>query len=165
MFFTDFRRSGVQKVFLMKMAEKWRWVLFLNFICIIGSGCGGGQANDQPGLGIVKGKVTMDGSPLPNASVVFSPEKGRSSTDITDSEGNYELIYVGDTKGAKLGSHKVSITTAKEESTQESEKLDSKSMKETIPTKYNARSTLTELVKEGKNEIDFELTSYIQIPL
>ncbi|WP_417382730.1 carboxypeptidase-like regulatory domain-containing protein [Gimesia sp.] len=71
-------------------------------------GCSGGDSVD---LGTVSGVITMDGAPLPDAIVVFVPEKGNPSTGRTDSSGKYELSYLGDSKGAIVGSHKVKVTT------------------------------------------------------
>lgn len=143
----------------MKLLETARVIFLLNLICIVGSGCGGSQASDQPDLGSVTGTITMDGAALPGAMVIFSPEKGRSSMGTTDSEGKYEMVYVGDTKGAKLGTHKISITTVQEGNSEESGEEAAIAFKETIPAKYNTKTTLTEIVKEGDNLFDFELTS------
>ena len=140
----------------MKAAEIWKLILLLHISCIISSGCGGGQADGQPDLGLVKGTVSMDGKPLLGTMVIFSPEKGRPSMGATDSDGKYQMSYIGNTKGAKLGNHKISITTVQEEGSNDS---GGGKFKETIPAKYNSKSTLTEVVKAGKNVIDFELTS------
>ena len=142
----------------MKLLETAKVIFLLNLICVVGSGCGGSQTDDQPDLGTVTGTVTMDGAALPGAMVIFSPEKGRSSMGTTDSEGKYEMVYVGDTKGAKIGNHTISITTVQEDSSEESGG-EAASFKETIPAKYNTNSTLTEEVKAGDNVFDFELTS------
>tara|TARA_R110002111_G_scaffold107056_2_gene165462 strand:- start:30663 stop:31082 length:420 start_codon:yes stop_codon:yes gene_type:complete len=138
----------------MNSAGKWNWIFLFNMLCLIAAGCGG-QAGDQPDLGYVTGTVTLDEKPLPGVVVVFSPETGRASVGTTDSDGKYELIYVGDTKGANIGTHKVSITTEQAESTDES----AAPFKETIPAKYNTQSTLTEEVKAGDNVFDFQLKS------
>lgn len=111
--------------------------------------------SDQPDLGKVSGVVTMDGAPLEGALVSFAPEEGRGSQAITDSEGKYQLSYIGDTMGAKVGSHKVRITTyIEDDSDPEAQKT-----KETIPKKYNKETTLTADVKEGSNTFDFKLES------
>ena len=142
----------------MNTVEKWNGVFLFSLICVIAAGCGG-QASDQPDLGRVTGTVTMDGEPLPAAMLIFSPEKGRSSMGTTDSEGKYEMIYVRDTKGAKLGTHQISITTVQEGSSEESGEEEVAQFKETILAKYNTKSTLTEEVKAGENVFDFQLTS------
>ena len=113
------------------------------------------KPDDQPDLGKVSGVVTMDGAPLAGVQVSFAPEEGRASQAITDSEGKYELSYIGKTKGAKVGSHKVYITTyIEDDSDPEAQKT-----KETIPKKYNKETTLTANVEEGSNTFDFKLES------
>ena len=143
----------------MKSTGKSAWFLMLCTLCLPLVGCGGAPT-DQPDLGTVTGTVTMNGQPLTNVMVVFSPENGRSSMGVTDAEGNYELEYVGDTKGAKIGQHKVSITTAQTDSSEESGGEESEApAKETIPPMYNSQTTLTEEVKPGENIINFTLTT------
>jgi len=96
---------------------------------------------------------------LAGAMVVFSPEKGRSSMAITNDEGQYDLLYVGDTRGAKLGTHQISITTAQTDSAEEAGGEEATPFKENIPAKYNSESTLSQEIQAGDNQIDFELTS------
>ena len=103
----------------MKLRGKWNGIFLFNLICIIAAGCGGGSS-DQPDLGSVTGNIVIDEKPVSGAMVVFSPEKGRSSMGITDGDGNYELTYVGETQGAKLGKHTISITTVQEDNSEES---------------------------------------------
>lgn len=133
-------------------------ILFFSSLCLLLTGCGG-QASDQPDLGTVSGTVTLDGEPLAGAMLVFSPEKGRSSMAITNDEGQYDLIYIGDTRGAKLGPHKISITTAQADNSEEAGGEEATPFKENIPAKYNAESSLTEEIQAGDNQIDFALTS------
>lgn len=112
------------------------------------TGCGGGPS-DQPDIGRVTGTVKMDGAPLPNANVQFQPEKGRPSFGKTDDSGVYELTYSASTKGAKIGKHKVTITTA-------GETEDGTAIPEKVPDTYNSQTTLSAEVKSGSNEINFE---------
>jgi hypothetical protein len=110
------------------------------------SGCG----SDLPKLGAVKGKVTLDGKPLANAGVVFTPlDGGRQSMAVTDQDGNYELVYLRDIRGAKVGQHAVGIAAADGESAKQ----------EPIPSRYNTQTTLRESVHPGANVINFTLTS------
>jgi hypothetical protein len=114
-------------------------------------GCSGGD------IGKVKGQVTLDGQPLPGALVVFQPEDGsRPSTGRTDDAGKYELLYSREVKGAKVGKHKVSITTGSES---DGEKGKPEVVVEKVPAKYNVKSELVREVKPGTNEIDFALDS------
>jgi len=123
------------------------------------AGCSSKPA-DQPPLGRVRGKITMNGQPLPGVDVVFVPEKGRPSEATTDKAGRYDLSYIGSTKGAKLGPHKVSIRPA--ETSLDEAPADGASPaapRPVIPAKYNKRSELTADVKAGSNTIDFALES------
>ena len=111
--------------------------------------CGGCSHSDRPALGLVRGTVTFDGSPLAGAFVVFTPhEGGRQSSGYTNQDGIYELTYLRDIKGAKVGTHKVAIATATEQSA------------ERLPARYNAETTLQAEVKPGDNELNFDLTSH-----
>lgn len=133
--------------------------------------CGCGSASDQPELGQVTGTITMDGQPLVATVVVFSPDNGRPSRGKTDAEGKYELIYIGETRGAKVGHHRVEIAP-NEEGEDESEieaatvgedvsapTSPVKPEKTRVPARYNTNSELEADVKAGENVFDFKLES------
>jgi hypothetical protein len=126
---------------------------------LVAAGCSS-QPADQPPLGRVRGKITMDGQPLAGVDIVFSPDKGRPSVATTDSTGRYDLSYINTTKGAKVGPHKVFIRPA-ETSPDEVPGDGSKpaAPRPVVPAKYNKRSELTAEVKAGGNTIDFALES------
>ena len=110
------------------------------------SGCGG----DLPKLGTVHGKVTLDGKPLADAGVVFTPiDGGRQSMAVTGTNGKYALTYLRDIRGAKIGQHSVRISVADGES----------GKTEYIPIQYNEQTILRENVQAGANQINFTLTS------
>ncbi len=128
-----------------------RWGFVLSGIFAIGLGCGRG---DLPDLGYVTGTVTMDGKPLEGAIVEFhSDAGGRPGVGVTDAEGKYELKYTGGVEGSKIGPAEVSITTE----WPEGEPPEGES--ETIPQKYNSKTTLKETVEAGNNTFDFNLES------
>ncbi len=111
------------------------------------TGCGSG---DRPPLGLVQGRVTLDGKPLANAIVRFHPStQGRESFGATAKDGRYELCYIRDIKGAKVDLHRVYIATGDT----------SVGIPEKLPEKYNVKSELWREVKSGENEIDFDLKS------
>jgi hypothetical protein len=111
------------------------------------SGCGNG---DRPPFGAVRGRITLDGKPLARAHVGFVPMNGgRGSSGVTDATGNYELKYIRDVMGAKIGTHRVSISTAHDRARKT----------ETVPARYNVKSTLQKQVVAGDNVIDFDLTT------
>lgn len=131
-------------------------------------GCG--APSDQPQLGQVTGTITLDGKPLSGIAVVFQPESGRPARGMTDAEGKYELTYIRETKGTKVGPNRVEIAPSEdgEEEEDESENADgeskpvkkrAKSGKPKIPARYNVRSELKADVQAGKNTFDFNLES------
>ncbi len=156
-----------------------KFLMMLLTVCCFG--CSGGGADID--LGAVSGVVTMDGSPLADAIVVFVPTEGNPSTGRTDANGNYELAHLGDSKGAVLGSHKVRIITGKPVTSDIDGDADitksgntgpadtagsaidglknpsAKGAKEPIPAKYNTKTELTADVKAGENTFDFKLDS------
>jgi hypothetical protein len=120
-------------------------------MCLVSGGCG---RSDLPELGYVTGTVKLDGKPLPNVMVQFhSDAGGRPGTGMTDSEGNYELVYTTGAKGTKVGPSRVELTTVWPEGEPPP------GQKEQIPAKYNSASMLKEDVKPGRNTFDFDLTS------
>jgi hypothetical protein len=127
-------------------ARHHRWL-----VCVIAPltivGCSPSQ---RPPLGMVRGTVTLDGVPLPNATLRFTPAgPGRTSQGTTDAEGRYELRYLRDIRGANIDAHAVRITTASEEN----------GGREVLPPRYHARSQLKARVVAGTNALDFDLRS------
>jgi hypothetical protein len=113
------------------------------FLLVLVCGC---SRSDRPPLAPVAGTVTLDGQPLAKAAVTFRPAAGRASRGFTDEEGHYELIYIRDIRGAKVGSHTVIISTRRETVTEEM-----------VPEIYNKQTTLTAEVDGRKNVINFDL--------
>lgn len=133
-------------------------VVALTLLTGLVAGCGG--PSDRPDLGTVSGVVTLNGTPLPNATVTFLPDAGRSSVGITDESGRYELKYTHDAAGAKVGPHTVSISTLSASSSSEvSGGSEVAASGEQVPPQYNVQSTLKEDVQAGANTIDFDLES------
>ena len=86
----------------------------------------------------------------PAQRVIFEPVAGgRASTAFTDAEGKYELIYLRQDKGAKLGPHLVRVIASNRDAADA----------ELLPPRYNTQTTLRADVKSGSNEINFTLTS------
>lgn len=124
------------------------------------AGCSG-NPSDMPKLGRVSGTVTMDGQPLPYATVSFWPTSGgRTSTGKTDENGFYELIYIRSTKGTKTGVNQVSVSSQSEPIYDDETGLNliRGPQPETVPRKYRGdASTLEFDVKPGSNTYDIEL--------
>lgn len=129
-------------------------VLSLGLLC----GCGGAP-DDQPDLSKVTGRVTLDGKPVPQASVSFQPVSGkRGASGSTDADGNFVLSYSKST-GCPLGEHVVEISTRREIQDEYGGVMGMEP--ETIPEKYRGNETvLTATVREGEeNHFNFDLTS------
>lgn len=132
-------------------------------------GCGG--PSDQPELGQVTGTVTLNGKPLSGIAVVFQPDSGRPARGTTNAEGKYELSYIRETKGTKIGPNRVEIAPSEDgeaEDEQQSDNPDEESesapkransKKPKIPPRYNVKSELKADVKAGANTFDFKLES------
>ncbi|WP_417380003.1 carboxypeptidase regulatory-like domain-containing protein [Gimesia sp.] len=134
------------------MTKRCCKLLFCLTLSFILTACGGAP-DDQPKLAPVSGTITMDGAPLSGAFVRFYPTSGRASAGKTDEEGKYELVFIRDEKGAILGKHTVKISTLDEDNDPFGNQGS-----ETVPDKFNKKTTLEATVVEGDNTVDFELT-------
>lgn len=131
--------------------------LFTFALTAISSGCGGG---DQVTLVPVHGTVTLDGQPLPDATVTFTPLTGRASFGVTDAQGRYQLKYTADRPGAVASSHKVTISTFLERDTDSSDPVKQAGRLETVPEIYNKKTTLQmEVSPADRDPMDFRLES------
>lgn len=124
------------------------------------SGCGGNS--DTPELGGVHGRVTLDGEPLPDASLRFQPvDGGRLALATTDENGYYKLQYTQEASGAILGKHIVRIFTG-QDGYDDGEQVHPP-VPEKVPVQYNiaARDNpeMVREIKSGSQEINFALTS------
>ena len=132
------------------------WLFITLASALLSCGCG---SSDVPETGEVKGIVTLDGTPVPKATITFAPEEGRTSTAETDAKGEYVLLYTAKVMGAKVGKHTVRISTHRPAVGDPGDAHRVEEVKELIPAKYNTQTTLSEEVEPGKNEIDFALQS------
>jgi hypothetical protein len=129
---------------------------------LLAIGCSGGGK-----IAPVSGKVTLDGKPLADATVVFQPissEKnvnpGPGSQGKTDANGYYSLQVVGQgTKGAYVGKHRVEISKFVREKGAPTIDRDSRS-RDIVPPQFNLKTTLTRDVPPGgTQEANFDLQS------
>ena len=115
-------------------------------------GCGG-----DPNIGYVSGRITLNGQPLKDAFVTFSPTRtegvGGTTFGKTGSDGTYRMIISDDKDGAYVGENLVRIKTG-------DLKADlSGVIEEVVPAIYNSKSKVLVDVKSGDNTFDFELES------
>jgi len=131
-----------------------RWVgLWIAAAVMLASvaGCG------SRGLGQVTGTVKLDGDPLPDAMVIFTPlTGGRPAAGRTDAQGKYELVFDREGTGAMLGEHVVEITTA-DETVLDDDTVER--IPEKVPAEYNANTELRETIEAGSNVFNFDLKS------
>lgn len=116
-----------------------------------------GCFSNKPDLefGDVHGTITLNGEPLKNAKVRFQPPTGRPSFGATDEAGEYSLYFQGEPWGALVGVNNVAITT--EDMFEDEVTGERKFVREFLPKKYHADSTLTADVQPGDNQFDFDL--------
>ena len=128
-----------------------------SLLSLLATGCGSGYS-----LGTVTGTVTLDGKPLPQATVTFSRGQGRMSVGTTDEQGRYKLLYTVNQQGAEPGTHTVRITAQIDAVSGEGDLAAVEGRKELLPPRYHDRTELTAEVKPGRNTIDFDLTSTVK---
>jgi hypothetical protein len=125
-------------------------------LTLLSAGCGG-----RP-VGLVSGKVTLDGQPLANATVNFQPSgsalnAGVGSYGRTDAKGEYTLNLIdGSGSGAIIGPHRVMIRAISDAKTAPG-KDPEKASPDRVPPQYNLQTTLTFEVKSGNNVADWGL--------
>ena len=118
------------------------------------AGCGRPQADySRVELVEVTGRVTLDGSPLAEATVVFRDPAGSFSWAVTDAEGRYRLKFDSVKEGVTPGRKTVLI------SSQPLSEEGFESADEKIPARYNRDSNLSVEVLNTAATHDFALTS------
>lgn len=140
-------------------------LLLCMFLCASFLGCG--EDLDLPPTVPAEGIVTLDGTPVADATVVFIAEQGTyNATGVTDSEGKFEMRAFQQKPGAVVGSYKVELSKSIVESVNSKRKGDEGSgdvnMKFGLPKKYSLFNTsgITFKVPEaGDKNIKFELKS------
>ncbi len=122
------------------------------------TGCGE-QIEKKP-TAPVKGIVTFEGKPLETGEVVFFPDSGEQiAHGKIQPDGSFQLTTYEEGDGAFPGTHKVTIISERDMEGVSAEDPEASMEPSYIPTKYNMQKTsgLTAVVKEGDNEIKFDL--------
>ncbi len=126
------------------------WIACL-FVSVMLGGCGSGEP-PAPKKYPVSGKVTQDGKPLPEGTILFKTVAAGSvqSMDIKDGEFRGE---------AEAGDRRVEIN-AYRVITGDFNGMKGEVQESLIPPRYNTASTLTAKVTAGgANQFTFEVTS------
>jgi hypothetical protein len=142
---------------------KIRWLIGVGLVSLLG--CSDGGAKIIP----VSGTVTLNGKPLANATVLFSPiakpgevNAGDGSAGKTNANGEYTLTTSHGLPGAQVGTHRVRISVLVQQSGSGDERRPRGGwpVKDQIPARYNEETKLTfEVTAPGPHKKDFELTS------
>lgn len=143
-------------------------------------GCGGPPTADYSKVDLlsVDGTVTLDGSPLANAVILFEdPDTATFSYALTDSSGGYKLRFDSVMMGCTPGSKIVRVSTTMkipglngaegegegEVAGESSEEGDASApvarATEQVPVHYNRESELRADVGQGSQHFDFDLTT------
>src|SRR5690606_26352927 len=80
------------------------WGLCLLVVCL--AGCGKKQPFETAK---VTGSVTLDGKPVTEGSVLFTPAQGWPASGKLDTEGHFTLSTYEDQDGAIVGKHEIAI--------------------------------------------------------
>ncbi|QDV19122.1 hypothetical protein Pan153_37850 [Gimesia panareensis] len=146
-------------------------MLRLLFMIIASVGLAGCRSEDVP-LASVAGTITMNGEPLPGATVLFRPRTTEGDSELkgasesfgkTDEQGHFELAVVmtGET-GAVVGPNDVIITLDAFEEILPSYDSAGKDRRgpNPIPAEYNSKTTLKlDVPSGGTEDADFKLVN------
>jgi hypothetical protein len=138
------------------MFSRFGWLLV---VLVLLAGCGNKEGPFAP----VSGVVLLNGKPLADASVSFTPvvteqtAYGPGSHAITDAQGRFTLkVSSANRTGALVGKHTVRISLG---DAPKGDPGGAHLTKELLPPRYNSKSELTfEVLPDGTQEAKFELT-------
>ncbi|MCA9239429.1 MAG: hypothetical protein KDA37_04485 [Planctomycetales bacterium] len=121
--------------------------------CLLVLGC----TAEKQDIGQLQGAITVDGQPVENGSITFTPLSGQSpSTGGKIVGGRYEA-------DVPLGESRVAINVVKVVGEEKAYNMPGARtipiVKEVLPAKYNTATELTVKVTPGENECNFDLSS------
>jgi hypothetical protein len=138
-----------------------RWLPRTMLLLIVGAGLasGCGRARTQAMRVPVKGKVLLDGKPLPSGRISFNAMNGEPPATMQIQNGSYAGQAI-------VGRNRVMITSSKSSSMKKTMGFDGPGYDESVevnmlPARYNVATELEAVVAEGvqENSFDFELFS------
>lgn len=146
-------------------------MIFAILALLLADGCNAPKADySLVDLVKVRGSVTLDGQPLPNAVITFEdPGDDTFSYAMTDRNGKYTLQFDSEMQGVKVGSKVVRISTARKllglnvdeggDDLDDEGNANRSNTAERVPGKYNKQSTLEVTVTQSTTRFDFALES------
>ncbi len=121
---------------------------------------------EKLGLVDISGRVTLDGQPLSNCTVIFEESEFLYSSGVTDSNGNYKLMFdsrkSGIVPGEKTVRFKAGVPAKENTSGAEEEDPDAKptaANRPAIPDCYGKESKLKVTVSGNDSSFNFDLKS------
>jgi hypothetical protein len=143
-------------------------LVILSSLCL--AGCGGGPSADYEKLGLVdiSGVVTLDGTAISGAVVMFEASDQTYCYGTTDASGKYTLKLNSDKTGVLPGDKVVRISTTAstgEEEGSAGEEVDPDASpaagkkEEKVPACYNKDSKLNVTVTSSDSSFNFDLKS------
>ena len=143
-----------------------RFICLIMLVCL-GSGCLESWEADYSGIELIpiKGTITLDGEPLPDAVVFFVQENETKSYATTDKNGFYKMKFNSEVDGVLPGNVTVEISTTAstgELKVDEGEsdpdmKKKKGEKKELVPAEYNVESQLKVAVTSSDRTFNFDL--------
>ena len=122
-------------------------------VALLFAGC----ANEPP-TGMITGEVTMDGQPLEDGRIQFTPLDGQSQPGgATVAQGKFTAKVPVTKMKVEINGNKRTGRKIKAYDTPESPLMDE--IVELVPPKYNINSDVTLDVKPGPQEVKYELKS------
>ena len=133
-------------------------LLVMAILCGSLAGCG---RSDIPPLTPVHGKATHAGKSLPDLTLHFEPEKGRSCTAVTDALGEYEISYDSRHHGAPAGKYRVWVAFVPHSPEQEIKlQMGQEQLPDPYPAvleKYGDRNSTPMEIEVGKSQAAIDL--------
>ena len=138
------------------MPRPWLTILTITAACLIG--CADKNADIR---GSVRGRVTLDGSPLATGGITFEPTKGTRGP-----KAGGEIVNGGVTittaNGPAIGTNLVRVSSLQPTGKKvpgglTGELIDE--LAEIVPKHYNTATTLEVEIKKGRNDLNLDLQS------
>jgi hypothetical protein len=141
---------------MMLRISNCAWWTLACLILVITGGCGG------QGVVPVEGRVTLNGQPLANATVVLSPSRGTDPgpfTGKTDADGRFALGAADNERGgAAPGEYMLMIATVMTDPNAD-EMTPPPTQKEVVPARWRNGTERYTVPAGGTKEANFEMTS------
>jgi hypothetical protein len=163
------RLSFIPQPLEQKMPNRLVVVVLIGLSGLVLLGCG----HRLPPVVLVKGKVLLDGKPLPKASVTFMPLLDNfgaesNSNAVTDEDGRFTLTCLYNKQsGAVVGTHVVLVAESplpdelrKGQNSRVIDDYRAKLGNRPIPPRYSSvsQSPIKIEIKEGQEPVTIELT-------